>query len=74
MDFILLDEQDGIVIKGENEVNQWQSPSYMFRKTSCTPSWEPTTSPRNKVRQRRPPSRLIGTIERRHASTRKLKR
>jgi hypothetical protein len=73
MDFILLVEQDGIVIKGENEVIQRLSPSHMFHKTCCTPSQEPTTSPRNKVRQRKPPSRLIETIERKHASTRKLK-
>ncbi len=73
MDFILLVEQDGMVVKGENEVIQQQSPSHTFRKTCCTPSLEPTTSPRREVRQKIPPSRLIETIEKRPTSTRKPK-
>jgi hypothetical protein len=73
VDVILLVEQDGIVVKGENEVIQQQSPSHMFCKTCCTPSLKPTTSPRREVRQRRPPSKLIETIERRPMSTRKPK-
>jgi hypothetical protein len=74
VDFILLVEQDGIVVKGENEVFQQQSPSHSFCKTCCRPSLEPTTSLRRKVRQRIPPSNLIETIERRPTSTRRPKR
>jgi hypothetical protein len=42
VDFILLVEQDGIVVKGENEIFQKQSPSHTFCKTCYTPSLEPT--------------------------------
>jgi len=37
VDFILLIEQNGIFVKGENEVIQQQSPSHTFHKTCCTP-------------------------------------
>jgi len=59
---ILLVKQDYIIIEGENEIVQQQN-SHMFRRTCCTPSPKPTTSLRREVRQRRPPSRLIETIE-----------
>jgi hypothetical protein len=73
VDFMLLVKQDGIIVEGENEVVQQQSHSHMFHRTCCTPSPKPITSLRREVRQRRPPSRLIETIEGRSMSPRKPK-